>query len=220
MNNNSPDNRSKFIKRLTFGKVSCIPDGWSFYSTFTSLNVWTIALFLDSLPCLFPPSSLLSPLSSLLPPPSSLLPPPSVLPPPSPLLYSSLLCPPFSQSFLFLSLFHFTSLVPHFQSFFLLQLPQCLCIHIQRTYWHSNGIPYKNDTFIRFPEFLNLGPFMYEPMIPSPKKKRIYASINNVHINANGFHLSTLGSEPSLNLAELPPASSRQQNPTSERLVK
>ena len=44
------------------------------------------------------------------------------------------------------------------------QLPQCLCIHIQRTYWHTNGIPYKNNAFIKFPEFLDMEPFLYEPL--------------------------------------------------------
>lgn len=44
------------------------------------------------------------------------------------------------------------------------KLPQCLCIHIQRTYWHSNGIPLKNNSFIKFPEFLDMKPFLYEPL--------------------------------------------------------
>lgn len=44
------------------------------------------------------------------------------------------------------------------------KLPQCLCIHIQRTYWHANGIPYKNNLFIKFPEFLDMEPFLYEPL--------------------------------------------------------
>lgn len=44
------------------------------------------------------------------------------------------------------------------------KLPRCLCIHIQRTYWHTNGIPYKNNAFIKFPEFLDMEPFLYEPL--------------------------------------------------------
>ncbi|XP_020607795.1 ubiquitin carboxyl-terminal hydrolase 30 homolog isoform X3 [Orbicella faveolata] len=46
------------------------------------------------------------------------------------------------------------------------KLPQCLCIHIQRTYWHANGVPYKNNSFIKFPEFLDMEPFLYEPLEP------------------------------------------------------
>ena len=52
----------------------------------------------------------------------------------------------------------------YWSDLFFPQLPQCLCIHIQRTYWHTNGIPYKNNAFIKFPEFLDMEPFLYEPL--------------------------------------------------------
>ncbi|EDO44586.1 predicted protein [Nematostella vectensis] len=52
------------------------------------------------------------------------------------------------------------------------KLPQCLCIHVKRTYWHNNGMPYKINTFVRFGEYLNLGPYMYDPVSRSPKRSR------------------------------------------------
>ncbi|KXJ15963.1 ubiquitin carboxyl-terminal hydrolase 30 homolog isoform X2 [Exaiptasia diaphana] len=53
------------------------------------------------------------------------------------------------------------------------KVPQCLCIHIQRTYWHTDGIPYKNTMYIKYPEYLNLAPFMYMPAASSPRKFRL-----------------------------------------------
>ena len=59
------------------------------------------------------------------------------------------------------------------------QLPQCLCIHIQRTYWHTNGIPYKNNLFVKFPEFLDMEPFLYEPLDQSSFKRSKLATLKN-----------------------------------------
>ncbi|KAL9980983.1 hypothetical protein ACROYT_G009632 [Oculina patagonica] len=58
------------------------------------------------------------------------------------------------------------------------KLPRCLCIHIQRTYWHSNGVPYKNNAFIKFPEFLDMEPFLYEPLEPNNSLKKDCANEN------------------------------------------
>ena len=41
------------------------------------------------------------------------------------------------------------------------QLPKCLCIHIQRTVWLSNGMPMKRCDKVRFPELLNMTPYVY-----------------------------------------------------------
>ncbi|CAB4033820.1 ubiquitin carboxyl-terminal hydrolase 30-like isoform X2, partial [Paramuricea clavata] len=41
------------------------------------------------------------------------------------------------------------------------KLPQCLCFHINRTYWQNNGVPYKNNTFVTFSESLNTEPYLY-----------------------------------------------------------
>ncbi|XP_068679473.1 ubiquitin carboxyl-terminal hydrolase 30-like isoform X1 [Montipora foliosa] len=59
------------------------------------------------------------------------------------------------------------------------KLPQCLCIHIQRTYWHTNGIPYKNNLFVKFPEFLDMEPFLYEPLDQSSFKRSKLATVKN-----------------------------------------
>jgi hypothetical protein len=56
---------------------------------------------------------------------------------------------------------------------YLYQVPQCLCIHIQRTYWHTDGIPYKNNAHVKYAEYLNLSPFMYTPAAQSPRKLRL-----------------------------------------------
>lgn len=73
------------------------------------------------------------------------------------------------------------------------KLPQCLCIHIQRTYWRNNGIPYKNNLFIKFPEFLDMEPFLYEPLDGSSFKQSKLSVMKNVEPEAdtsadlNGF---------------------------------
>ncbi|KAK2574549.1 Ubiquitin carboxyl-terminal hydrolase 30 [Acropora cervicornis] len=73
------------------------------------------------------------------------------------------------------------------------KLPQCLCIHIQRTYWRNNGIPYKNKLFIKFPEFLDMEPFLYEPLDGSSCKRSKLSVMKNVEPEAdtsadlNGF---------------------------------
>lgn len=41
------------------------------------------------------------------------------------------------------------------------KLPDCLCFHIQRTVWLSNGIPSKRGDHIVFPEFLSMGSYIY-----------------------------------------------------------
>ena len=40
------------------------------------------------------------------------------------------------------------------------KLPQCLCFHINRTYW-QNGSAYKNNTFVTFSECLDIKPYCY-----------------------------------------------------------
>ena len=156
MNNNYPDNRSKFIKRLTFGKVSCIPDGWSFYSTFTSLNVWTIALFLDSLPCLFPLSFLLSLPSSLLPLPSSTL-----------LSYAR---PSRSPSYFFL----FSTLLLLYHIFSRFSSYSCLSVCVFTSSGHT-GIPMEFHTRMThlfvFPSSWTLVPLCTNPWYQVRRKK-------------------------------------------------
>ncbi|XP_028400380.1 ubiquitin carboxyl-terminal hydrolase 30-like [Dendronephthya gigantea] len=44
------------------------------------------------------------------------------------------------------------------------KMPQCLCFHINRTYWQNNGVPYKNDTFVQFSETLNIEQYLYKHM--------------------------------------------------------
>ncbi|KAK3084262.1 hypothetical protein FSP39_010785 [Pinctada imbricata] len=41
------------------------------------------------------------------------------------------------------------------------KLPQCLCIHIQRTTWLDNGLPFKTSDFISFPEILHMDDYVY-----------------------------------------------------------
>lgn len=49
-----------------------------------------------------------------------------------------------------------------------MQLPRCLCIHIQRTVWLDSGIPMKRCDSISFPELLDMSPYVYHKY-PSPK---------------------------------------------------
>eukprot|EP00794_Sanderia_malayensis_P014347 gene14347-15843_t len=41
------------------------------------------------------------------------------------------------------------------------KLPNCLCIHIQRSYFMADGTAYKNDQFVRFTDILDLQPYRY-----------------------------------------------------------
>ena len=75
--------------------------------------------------------------------------------------------------------------------FFFPQLPQCLCIHIQRTYWHTNGIPYKNNLFIKFPEFLDMEPFLYEPLDQDSHKNGTLSKL--VALKSGDFEASGSG---------------------------
>lgn len=41
------------------------------------------------------------------------------------------------------------------------KLPQCMCIHIQRTQWLDNGMPMKRHEHIAFPEILQMDNYVY-----------------------------------------------------------
>ncbi|XP_071093898.1 ubiquitin carboxyl-terminal hydrolase 30-like [Haliotis cracherodii] len=41
------------------------------------------------------------------------------------------------------------------------KVPQCLCIHIQRTQWLNNSLPVKRYDFISFPEVLHMDSYVY-----------------------------------------------------------
>ena len=42
-----------------------------------------------------------------------------------------------------------------------LQLPQSLCIHLQRKQWTNTGLPYKKYEFVEFPEMLHMADYVY-----------------------------------------------------------
>jgi len=44
------------------------------------------------------------------------------------------------------------------------QLPQCLCIELQRTYYANDGSTRKISAFVEFPEFLDVSPYRYQKM--------------------------------------------------------
>ena len=48
-----------------------------------------------------------------------------------------------------------------------LQLPQCLCLHLQRTVWLNNGMPMKRYEHVAFPEVLDISRYVY------PKTDRV-----------------------------------------------
>ncbi|KAJ7333791.1 Ubiquitin carboxyl-terminal hydrolase 30 [Desmophyllum pertusum] len=84
------------------------------------------------------------------------------------------------------------------------KLPQCLCIHIQRTYWHANGVPYKNNSFIKFPEFLDMAPFLYEPLEPNNSSHKNDRATENTRklvssVTNGGVQLSAAASGAELN---------------------
>jgi ubiquitin carboxyl-terminal hydrolase 30 len=41
------------------------------------------------------------------------------------------------------------------------KLPKCLAIHIQRIYWHNSGIPFKDNTYVQFPDMLDMSPYIH-----------------------------------------------------------
>ena len=41
------------------------------------------------------------------------------------------------------------------------RLPRCLCLHVQRLYWSSNGMPYKSQTKVFCPEELDMAPYTH-----------------------------------------------------------
>ncbi|XP_041378183.1 ubiquitin carboxyl-terminal hydrolase 30-like isoform X2 [Gigantopelta aegis] len=41
------------------------------------------------------------------------------------------------------------------------KLPQCLCLHIQRTQWINNSVPVKRYDYISFPEVLSMDEYVY-----------------------------------------------------------
>lgn len=41
------------------------------------------------------------------------------------------------------------------------QLPDVLCIHIQRMAWLNNGMPTKRLDYVSFPEYLDVSEFLY-----------------------------------------------------------
>lgn len=54
-----------------------------------------------------------------------------------------------------------------------LQLPRCLCLHIQRTVWLNNGLPIKRFDTVSFPELLNMGPYIYQKESPVLRPKTL-----------------------------------------------
>jgi hypothetical protein len=63
------------------------------------------------------------------------------------------------------------------------QLPQCLCFHINRTYWQNNGVPYKNNTFVTFSESLNTEPYLYTHNKVDHKIPRMSELCSSQHIS-------------------------------------
>jgi len=41
------------------------------------------------------------------------------------------------------------------------QLPTCLCVHIQRTVWLDSGVAVKRFDHVRFAEVLDMSPYVY-----------------------------------------------------------
>ncbi|XP_022085688.1 ubiquitin carboxyl-terminal hydrolase 30-like isoform X2 [Acanthaster planci] len=39
------------------------------------------------------------------------------------------------------------------------KLPQCLCIHLQRVTWLTNGLPSRREEHVMFPEYLDMSPY-------------------------------------------------------------
>ena len=44
---------------------------------------------------------------------------------------------------------------------FTFKLPNCLCIHLQRTVWLNNGMPMKRYEHVTFPEVLDISRYVY-----------------------------------------------------------
>ena len=61
----------------------------------------------------------------------------------------------------------------------MLQLPRCLCMHIQRTVWLSDGVPMKRCDAVLFPELLNMSAYIYHKKeTPALRPKTLELDIN------------------------------------------
>lgn len=71
------------------------------------------------------------------------------------------------------------------------QLPQCLCIHLQRLSWSSHGTPLKRHEHVQFNEFLMMDIYKYRLLGHKPRQPKPEGS-------------ESLG--PAMELQEGPPA--------------
>lgn len=54
-----------------------------------------------------------------------------------------------------------------------LQLPKCLCLHVQRMVWLDNGMPVKRYERIQFPEYFQMDNYIYSKTSQGPKGNRL-----------------------------------------------
>lgn len=81
------------------------------------------------------------------------------------------------------------------------KLPQCLCLHIQRTVWLNSGVPMKRFDTVSFPEVLSMADYVYNE---NRDCKSMFLPLNNMSSrtrmygghNKNG--ITKFGSRPSV----------------------
>uniref|UniRef100_A0A4W3IXI7 Ubiquitin carboxyl-terminal hydrolase n=1 Tax=Callorhinchus milii TaxID=7868 RepID=A0A4W3IXI7_CALMI len=83
------------------------------------------------------------------------------------------------------------------------KLPQCLCIHLQRLSWSSQGAPLKRNEHVQFSELLSLDGYKYRTASRRPGRHRLSrpASTGSFPHTLDSSTVGKLGSRPKLQVA-------------------
>ena len=57
------------------------------------------------------------------------------------------------------------NLITQLKGWFVFQLPQCLCIHLQRLTWSNEGTPIKRQEHVHFTEFLSMDRYKHNAAV-------------------------------------------------------
>lgn len=71
---------------------------------------------------------------------------------------------------------------PFLKSTYISKLPQCLCIHLQRLVWRR-GYPFKQEHYVKFPEYLNLEPYLLQKFLNRKSASSSKRSHPTKHLN-------------------------------------
>ena len=83
-----------------------------------------------------------------------------------------------------------------------IQLPACLCIHIQRTVWLNSGVAVKRFDHVSFTEVLDMSPYVYCKR-GAPKQRPKTLDVDPATRLVGGRHSVTSGSQRSVTYVTL-----------------